>query len=54
MHIKAGGRTVEILVTTVHELMEERDEKRLLRLQRQLAGYKLLIIDLCCVRSYVE
>ena len=29
----------------VHELMEARDEKRLLRLQRQLAGYKLLIID---------
>jgi hypothetical protein len=28
-----------------HELMEARDEKRLLRLQRQLAGYKLLIID---------
>jgi DNA replication protein DnaC len=29
----------------VHELLEARDEKRLLRLQRQLAGYKLLIID---------
>ena len=29
----------------VHELIEARDEKRLLRLQRQLAGYKLLIID---------
>ena len=29
----------------VHELMEARDEKRLLRLQRQIAGYKLLIID---------
>jgi DNA replication protein DnaC len=28
----------------VHELIEARDEKRLLRLQRQLAGYKLLII----------
>ena len=28
----------------VHELLEARDEKRLLRLQRQLAGYKLLII----------
>jgi DNA replication protein DnaC len=27
----------------VHELLEARDEK--LRLQRQLAGYKLLIID---------
>ena len=29
----------------VHELMEARDEKRLLRLQRLLAKYKLLIID---------
>ncbi len=29
----------------VHELMEARDEKRLLRFQRQLARYKLLIID---------
>ncbi len=29
----------------VHELMEARDERRLLRLQAQLAAYKLLIID---------
>ncbi len=29
----------------VHELLEARDEKRLLRLQKQLAGYKLLIVD---------
>ena len=29
----------------VHELIEARDEKRLLRLQLQLAAYKLLIID---------
>jgi len=29
----------------VHELIEARDEKRLLRLQRQCAGYKLLIVD---------
>src|SRR5512132_3848260 len=29
----------------VHELIEARDDKRLLRLQRQLAAYKLLIID---------
>jgi DNA replication protein DnaC len=29
----------------VHELIEARDEKRLLRLQRQLAADKLLIID---------
>ena len=29
----------------VHELIEARDDQRLLRLQRQLAGYKLLVID---------
>jgi DNA replication protein DnaC len=29
----------------VHELIEARDEKRVLRLQRQLASHKLLIID---------
>jgi len=29
----------------VHELMEARDERRLLRLQRQLVKHKLLIID---------
>ena len=29
----------------VHELMEARDERRLLRLQKQRAGHKLLIID---------
>ena len=29
----------------VHELMEARDEKRLLRLQGQLAKYRLLIVD---------
>ncbi len=29
----------------VHELMEARDEKRLLRLQGQLATYRLLVVD---------
>ena len=29
----------------VHELMEARDERRLLRLQKQMVGQKLLIID---------
>ncbi len=29
----------------VHELLEARDEKRLLRLQKQLAAHRLLIID---------
>ena len=31
--------------TQVHELLEARDEKRLLRLQKQLTGYQLLIVD---------
>ena len=31
--------------TLVNELMEARNERRLLRLQKQMAGYKLLIID---------
>jgi DNA replication protein DnaC len=31
--------------TMVHELMEARDEKRLLRFQKQLASYELLIVD---------
>src|SRR5205807_4071546 len=31
--------------TLVHELIEARDERRLLRLQKQLVGHKLLIID---------
>jgi len=50
----------------VHELHEAHDEKRLLRLQRQLAGYQLLIVDelvtsrsrrpapSCCSRSSVS
>jgi DNA replication protein DnaC len=38
-----GGFTTAAAL--VHELIEARDEKRLLRLQRQLASYKLLIID---------
>jgi DNA replication protein DnaC len=29
----------------VNELLEAKDDKRLLRLQKQLAGYKLLIVD---------
>ena len=29
----------------VHELMEARDEKRLLRFQKQMAGYELLLVD---------
>ena len=40
--LSVGFNTASALV---HELLEARDEKRLLRLQRQLAGYKLLIID---------
>jgi IstB-like ATP binding protein len=40
-----GVSVVNTAAALVHELLEARDEKRLLRLQRQLAGYKLLIID---------
>jgi len=40
--LAAGFTTAAALV---HELMEARDEKRLLRLQRQIANLKLLIID---------
>ena len=40
--LSVGFNTASALV---HELLEARDQKRLLRLQRQLAGYKLLIID---------
>jgi DNA replication protein DnaC len=29
----------------VHELIEAKDEKRLLRYQKQMAGYQLLIVD---------
>ena len=32
-------------MTAPHELIEARDEKRLLRLQKQLASHELLIID---------
>ena len=40
------GLTVRITAAAlVHELIEARDEKRLLRFQKQLAKYKLLIID---------
>src|ERR1039457_2055903 len=40
--IAVGFTTAAALVNELHEA---RDEKRLLRLQRQLAGYKLLIVD---------
>ena len=39
----SGGFTTAAAL--VHELLEARDEKRLLRLQKQLIGYNLLIID---------
>ena len=40
--LSVGFTTADALV---HELMEARDEKRLLRFQKQLAKYSLLIID---------
>ena len=41
------GLTVGFITASalVHELLEARDEKRLLRLQKQLAKYRLLIVD---------
>ena len=41
------GMSVGFVTATslMHELLEARDEQRLLRLQRRLSGYKLLIID---------
>ena len=47
--LQPARRVLSVGFTTaaalVHELIEARDEKRLLRLQRQFAAYKLLIID---------
>ena len=47
--LAACQRGVSVGFTTaaalVHELLEARDEKRLLRLQKQLAGHRLLIVD---------
>jgi hypothetical protein len=39
----SGGLTTAAAL--VHELIEARDDQRPLRLQRQLAAYKLLVID---------
>jgi DNA replication protein DnaC len=41
------GHRVRFTTTAamVHELMEAKDEKRLLRYQKQMAGYELLIVD---------
>lgn len=39
------GKLLRTAATLVHELMKARDERRLLRLQKQMVGYKLLIID---------
>jgi DNA replication protein DnaC len=47
--LKSSAKEQPVGFTTaaalVNELHEARDEKRLLRLQRQLAGLKLLIVD---------
>jgi len=47
--LAACQRGLSVRFTTAaalaHELLEARDEKRLLRLQKQIASYKLLIID---------
>ena len=41
------GHRVRFTTTAalVHELMEARDEKKLLRFQKQIAAYELLIVD---------
>ena len=41
------GHRVRFTTTAamVHELLEAKDEKRLLRYQKQMAGYELLIVD---------
>jgi DNA replication protein DnaC len=41
------GLSVDFITAAalVHDLMEARDERRLLRFQKQMAGYKLRIID---------
>ena len=52
-NVPSGGLSARVVrrlhfttaATLVHELIEARDEKRLLRLQQQLAKVKLLIID---------
>ena len=44
----AKGASLQSFTTAaalVHELMEARDERRLLRLQKQMVACKLLIID---------
>jgi DNA replication protein DnaC len=47
--LSACQRSHRVRFTTtaamVHELLQARDEKRLLRYQKQMAGYQLLIVD---------
>ncbi len=42
---RAGRKRGRTAAALVHELIEARDDKQLLRFQRKLATYKLLIID---------
>jgi DNA replication protein DnaC len=37
--------TPQLLAALVSELIEARDEKKLLRFQKQIASYELLIVD---------
>src|SRR5215472_11710117 len=39
----ATAQNLRKILYVIHELLEARDERRLIRLQRQVAGYKLLI-----------
>jgi len=40
-----GHRTLHYTAALVSELIEARDEKKLLRFQKQIASYELLIVD---------
>ena len=43
--VNGPRRRLRTAAALVHELLEARDERRLLRLQKQLTAYKLLIVD---------
>ncbi len=45
MHLGQLSVAFTTAATLVHKLIEDRDEKSLLRLQQQLAKVKLLIVD---------
>jgi DNA replication protein DnaC len=44
-YVERRENVITTAAALVHELLEAREERRLLRLQKQLAGYRLLIVD---------